>query len=168
MFPSRVLLGWRQRGWRWEAMQLGRRRWVHIDYPPRRRSLVKKLHESHDKLIFVCQGYIDRLSVDKLPPALQEQLRELKESPVPLYDRRLPWSLDLQKAIQRTVVPCLAFATGHSHHLLEAFTMDEVFALEKLAPEIRQGFAELNKRLPEEEALDAKTRHKALDLVPDQ
>lgn len=58
--------------------------------------LFLQLHESHDKLIFVCQGYIDRLSVDKLPPALQEQLKELKESPVPLYDRRLPWSQDLQ------------------------------------------------------------------------
>lgn len=55
-----------------------------------------QLHESHDKLLFVCQGYIDRLSVEKLPPAMQRQLKEIRESPVPLYDGRLPWSQDLQ------------------------------------------------------------------------
>ncbi|CDI87162.1 hypothetical protein, conserved [Eimeria praecox] len=99
------------------------------------------LHDSYDKLIFVCQGYIDRLSIDKLPPALQQQLKEIRESPVPLYDGRLPWSDDLQKAIRRTAVPCLAFATGRTHHLLEVFTMDEVLAFERLIPEIRKGFA---------------------------
>ncbi|OEH75180.1 hypothetical protein cyc_02558 [Cyclospora cayetanensis] len=145
-------------------MQRGRHRWVHIDYPPRKRSTVKKLHESHDKLIFVCQGYRDRLLSEKLPPELQKRLQELKDSPVPLYDRRLPWSQDLQKAIQRTAVPCVAFATGRTHHLLEAFTMEEVFALEKLVPEILQGFAELNKRLPEDAKDAAKTRHRPLDL----
>lgn len=57
---------------------------------------VLQLHDSHDKLVFVCQGYIDRLSVDKLPPALQQRLKELRASPVPLYDGRLPWSQDVQ------------------------------------------------------------------------
>ncbi|CDJ39633.1 Chromosome I, complete genome, related [Eimeria tenella] len=165
MFLSSPLLGWRQRGWRWEALQRGRRRWVHIEYPPRKRSPLKKLHDSHDKLVFVCQGYIDRLSVDKLPPALQQRLKELRASPVPLYDGRLPWSQDVQRAIQRTVVPCLAFATGRTHHLLEAFTMDEVLALEKLIPEIRQAFAEMQKRLPEDESIAEKTRHRPLDLT---
>ncbi|CDJ56281.1 hypothetical protein, conserved [Eimeria maxima] len=165
MFLSPVLRGWRQRGWRWDILQRGRRRMVHIEYPPRKRSPVKKLHDSYDKLLFVCQGYIDRLSIEKLPPALQQQLKELRASPVPLYDGRLPWSEDLQKAIRRTAVPCLAFATGHSHHLLEAFTMEEVLAFERLIPEIRQGFAELKKRLPEEEEASARTRHRALDLT---
>lgn len=55
-----------------------------------------QLHDSYDKLLFVCQGYIDRLSIEKLPPALQQQLKELRASPVPLYDGRLPWSEDLQ------------------------------------------------------------------------
>ncbi|KAL8443017.1 hypothetical protein Emed_007011 [Eimeria media] len=117
--------------------------------------------------MFVCEGYIDRLSVEKLPLALQQKLKELRSSPIPLYDGKLPWSQDLQKAIHRTPVPCLAFATGGSHHLLEAFTLDEVLALEKLAPEIRQAFAEVKKRLPEEEAADAKTRHQALDVSLD-
>ncbi|KAL8272183.1 hypothetical protein Esti_003911 [Eimeria stiedai] len=167
MLVSAPRLGWRQRGWRWDILQRGRRRWVHVDYPPRKRSTVKKLEEKHDKLYFVCEGYIDRLCVEKLPPLHQEKLKELRSSAIPIYDRQLPWSQDLQKAIQRTVVPCLAFATGGSHHLLEAFTMDEVLALEKLAPEIRQAFAEVKKRLPEEEAADAKTRHWALDLSLD-
>ncbi|KAL8428047.1 hypothetical protein Efla_006953 [Eimeria flavescens] len=129
---------------------------------------VHLLDESHDKLFFVCEGYVDRLSVELLPPALQQQLAALREGPSgPLYDGKLPWSQELQKAIRRTVVPCLAFATGRSHHLLEAFTMDEVLALEKLAPEIRRGFAELRRRLPEEEAADAKTRHQAVGLETD-
>ncbi|PHJ24320.1 hypothetical protein CSUI_001831 [Cystoisospora suis] len=143
-FLSDLRLGWRTRGWRWDSCQRGRRRWVHINYPPRERSTALKLHEKYDKLIFVCNGYIDRLEPKRLPERQRRRLEcNRRASPLARYDGKLPWTQAVQSAIRRTHTPCLGFAQAHSHHLLEAFSMEEVLALERLVPEIRQAFQEV-------------------------
>ncbi|KEP62057.1 UNVERIFIED_CONTAM: hypothetical protein HHA_263680 [Hammondia hammondi] len=165
MFLSPTVLGWRTRGFRWDLCQRGRRRWVHINYPPRNRSTVQMLDESHEKLVFVCNGYIDRLDPRLLPERLRKKLERNRKAALTRFDGKLPWGQAVESAIKRTHTPCLAFAQAHSHHLLEAFAMEEVLEIEKLVPEIREAFKASKAKLAEQEAQDKFARHVSVDLV---
>ncbi|EPT29769.1 hypothetical protein TGPRC2_263680 [Toxoplasma gondii TgCatPRC2] len=165
MFLSPTVLGWRTRGFRWDLCQRGRRRWVHINYPPRNRSTVQMLDESHEKLVFVCNGYIDRLDPRLLPERLRKRLERNRKAALTRFDGKLPWGQAVESAIKRIHTPCLAFAQAHSHHLLEAFSMAEVLEIEKLIPEIREAFKASKAKLAEQEAQDKFTRHVSVDLV---
>lgn len=68
------------------------------DFPRRESAASTQLDGLHDKLLFVCNGYIDRLDPGKLKPSLREELARLRQGPVILHDGRLPWTQDLQSA----------------------------------------------------------------------
>ncbi|PFH37703.1 hypothetical protein BESB_000450 [Besnoitia besnoiti] len=123
------------------------------------------LHENHEKLVFVCNGYIDRLNPRLLPERLRRRLERNRSPALKRYDGKLAWSQAVESAIKRTHTPCLAFAQAHSHHLLESLSMDEVLALEKLVPEIREAFKTSKAKLAEQEAQDKFTRHVSVGLA---
>ncbi|KAK2195358.1 hypothetical protein BdWA1_003034 [Babesia duncani] len=83
----------RQHGWRFEKLRPIRRRWVRIHHPPRERSNIIKLDGGHDKLIYICNGWID-------PNEAQNFLQEARHA---------------VKDNENVKTPVLAFAKGKSH-----------------------------------------------------
>ncbi|KAF8822677.1 hypothetical protein IE077_003146 [Cardiosporidium cionae] len=152
---------YRSAGWKWNACQRFRRRWVHIDFPPKDRSTIVKLEGSKEKLMFVCNGYVSQLDKSKLSKINQKRLVNLKRSPTAVNDRRLP-DKDVKGALTRQYTPCLAFSRGSSHHLIETLTMKEILEIEKLAPNIREAFESMEKQKEDDELLDANAGHKSL------
>jgi len=160
------------RGWRWIMLQKARKRPVHVDYPPRDRSPVKKLVPddkqtrygmSYDKIFFVTMGYYVKFNALKLEPRALRLWKRYKRKTPPIYERRMRFNI-VRDALTRHITPALSIATAKYHHLLESFTMDEVLKIETMADDIRKAFDAEDARRAEQEACDAKSGHHDLGL----
>ncbi|UKK02298.2 hypothetical protein MACK_001654 [Theileria orientalis] len=93
---------------------------VNLDHPPQNRSNLIKLDNKYNKLMYVTNG--------KISPKKHEEF--------------LKTAIHYVKKGDEIHTSCLAFAKGGSHELLETLSMDDVYHLEQMIPEINRAFQE--------------------------
>lgn len=137
MYLSSVLLASKKHGWRFEKLRPKFKKWVRIHHPPQNRSPVIKLDDGSNKLLYVTNG--------RIAQSKREEFLKHGKTYV-IKDNEIH-------------TPCLAFAKGGSHILLEAFAMDEIEQIENMTAEIRKAFDECESKIVPSVCKD----HKAID-----
>mmetsp|Transcript_36495 Transcript_36495/g.71779 ORF Transcript_36495/g.71779 Transcript_36495/m.71779 type:complete len:239 (+) Transcript_36495:195-911(+) len=148
--------------------QRGRRRKVHVDYPPapKNRSTLVKLEGRKEKLLFVMNGYVDSVDLNKLEPSLRSLWQHVCKTEPPNSRRRENFWPKIKSAVSREDVTCVVFAQASSHGLLETFTKDEIEELEAMLPSIKKAMKEYDAKRPEQEARDRERKHIPFGFSP--